>query len=207
MTVNYVIEANVIDIQNDSPTSKDAFLVDSNVWYWMTYTKASLTTEPWARSRIAEYSFFVNKAISADSKLYRCGLSLAELSHIIEKSEREIFEKTSGTIRPKEYRHNYPTERQNVVTEVEAAWGQVKTMATSIDIMIDDVLADHALPRFAKECVDGYDLFILEAMSSKKVIQVITDDGGFATVVGIQVFTANKNVLGAARKQNKLITR
>lgn len=55
--------------------------------------------------------------------------------------------------------------------------------------------------------VDGYDLFILEAMTAKGVIQVITDDGDFASVPGIQVFTSNRNVLNAAKAQNRLIAR
>lgn len=35
----------------------------------------------------------------------------------------------------------------------------------------------------------------------------ITDDGDFATVPGIQVFTANRNVIIAARSQGKMLTR
>ena len=207
MSVNYVIAADVIDIRVDSPKPEDVFLVDSNVWYWMTYTKASLVMQPWARGRLHDYPVFVNKAIATSAKLYRCALSLSELAHIIEKTEREIFKKTSGRIDTKEYRHNYPKERLNVVSEVKAAWGQVKTMASSLDVTINDAMTDAALTRFEKELVDGYDLFFLEAMSNEKVIQIITDDGGFATVSGIRVFTANRNVITAAQKQRKFIKR
>lgn len=207
MSVNYVIAADVIDVRVDSPKPEDVFLVDSNVWYWMTYTKASLVMEPWSQSRVRDYPAFVNKAISTSAKLYRCALSFSELAHIIEKTEREIFEKTSGPIRTKEFRHNHPAERVNVVSEVQAAWGQVKTMASSLDVTINDAITDAALARFEKECVDGYDLFFLEAMSNEKMFQIITDDGGFATVSGIRVFTANQNVITAAQKQGKFITR
>jgi hypothetical protein len=48
---------------------------------------------------------------------------------------------------------------------------------------------------------------MLEAIKNHGVVQVITDDGGFATVPGIQVFTANKNVINAARSQGKLLIR
>jgi hypothetical protein len=44
-------------------------------------------------------------------------------------------------------------------------------------------------------------------MRSHGVVQVITDDGDFSTVPGIQVFTANRNVIQAARAQGRLITR
>jgi len=207
MPVNYVIGADIIDIRVDTPGAEEVFLVDSNVWYWMTYTKASLVVEPWNLRQIRDYPGFVNRAIAAGAELYRCTLSLAELAHSIEKAERSIFKKSSGQIRTKEYRHNHPAERLNVVGEVKAAWGQVKTMASSLDVTINDALADAALGRFDNECVDGYDLFFLEAMTNEKVIKIITDDGDFATVSGIRVFTANKNVIAAAQNQGKLITR
>ncbi len=207
MAVNYVIAADIIDVRVDTPKPKDVFLVDSNVWYWMTYTKASLSNQPQTLRRVREYSAFVNNAIAVSAKLYRCALSLSELAHTIEKSERKIFENTFGQIRPKEYRHNHPKERSNVVKEVQTAWGQVKTMASSLDVTINDAITGTALARFEKECVDGYDLFFLEAMSNGKVIQIVTDDGDFATVSGIRVFTANQNVITTAQKQGKFITR
>lgn len=208
MPINYKIAADVVDIQIDSPTEQDLFLVDTNVWYWMTYTRASLVGQQQTHPRIRDYPSFVNKALATNAQLYRCGLTLPELAHIIERSEREIFERRNGReFKPKQYRHNYPAERSNVVTEVESAWGQVKTMAAPLDILIDKTLTDSALSRFKKECLDGYDLFILEAMFSKKIIQIITDDGDFATVPGITVFTANHNVITAARQQSKLLIR
>ncbi len=207
MAVNYVIGADIIDIRVDTPRPEDVFLVDSNVWYWMTYTKASLVVEPWNLRQIRDYPGFVNRAIAAGAELYRCTLSLAELAHSIEKAERSIFEKSSGQIRAKEYRHNHPAERLNVVGEVKASWGQVKTMAVPLENTISDAVADAALNRFESEAVDGYDLFFLEAMSNAKVVQIITDDGDFATVPQIQVFTANQNVVTAAQTQGKLITR
>jgi hypothetical protein len=44
-------------------------------------------------------------------------------------------------------------------------------------------------------------------MRSHGVVKVITDDGDFATVQGIQVFTANRNVVSTARAQGKLLKR
>jgi len=55
--------------------------------------------------------------------------------------------------------------------------------------------------------VDGYDLFLLEAMKNNGVVQIITDDGDFSSVSGIKIFTANLNVIRAARDQGKLIKR
>jgi len=41
-------------------------------------------------------------------------------------------------------------------------------------------------------------------MKNNGVVQVITDDGDFTTVSGIQMFTANRNFITAARNQGKL---
>jgi predicted nucleic acid-binding protein len=132
---------------------------------------------------------------------------LAELTHLIEKSEREIHIAANGPIGTKEFRHNFPTERNQVNAEIQAAWGQVTCLADPLMVTIDTPTTTAALNRFQTEKVDGYDLFILESMKNHGVIQVITDDGDFATVPGIQLFTANRSVISAARSQGKLITR
>lgn len=135
-------------------------------------------------------------------------MSLAELSHTIEKTEREIHEMSTGSsIKAKEYRHNYATQRARVVSEIQAVWAQVESLAEPLTVTIDSPTANAAINRLQTEKVDGYDLFILESMRSHGVVQVITDDGDFATVPGIQVFTANRNVIQAARAQGRLITR
>lgn len=204
MAVNYVINADVIDIRQDTPTSDDVFLVDTNVWYWMTYTKASQSASPY---QINKYPAYLGKIFSVKAPLYQCGLSLSELAHLIEKSEREIFIRSHGDLKPKEYRHNHATERSNVVAEIQAAWGQVKTMASSIDILVNELTTDAVLSRLNSQPLDGYDLFFLEGIAKAGVAQVITDDGDFASIPGIQIFTANKNVIDAARVQSKLVIR
>ena len=201
MAVQYAVKAEVVNIQFDTPQKDDIFLVDTNVWYWLTYTQASTSPPSY---QINDYPAYLTKIISAQGLLLYCGLSLAELAHNIEKAEREIF---STTLKPKEYRHNKPPERANVVAEVIAAWGQVTSIAVSTDVTIDETTTNASLTRFQTQLLDGYDLLILEAMDKAGVVQVITDDGDYVTVPGIKVFTANLNVITAARNQDKLITR
>jgi predicted nucleic acid-binding protein len=201
MAVQYAVKAEVVNIQFDTPQKNDIFLVDTNVWYWLTYTQASISPPPY---QINDYPAYLTKIISAQGLLLYCGLSLAELAHNIEKAEREIF---STTLKPKEYRHNKPTERANVVAEVIVAWGQVTSIAVSTDVTIDETTTNASLTRFQTQLLDGYDLLILEAMDKAGIVQVITDDGDYVTVPGIKVFTANRNVITAARNQGKLITR
>ncbi len=201
MTVNYTVQAEVVDIRSDSPNNDDIFLVDTNVWYWYTYTNASISSRSY---QITEYPSYVAKAISVDSLLLYCGLSFAELAHNIEQTVRQIF---SSTIKPKEYRHNNPVERAKVVAEVETAWRQVTSIAACTEILINEAKTNVALTRFQTQLLDGYDLLILEAMDKANVKQIITDDGDYVTVPGIRVFTANVGAISAARSQGKLLVR
>lgn len=204
MPVNYTIQAEVIDINSDIPSEDDTFLVDSNVWFWATYSNASVGAKPY---QINDYPNYLNTALANGAKIRYTGLSFVELAHLIEKTGREIYAGSFGLISAKEYLHNLPTERAKVVGEVQVAWGQIKTLANPIDLEIDENTTDVALNRYQNQLVDGYDLFILEAMFKHNILQVMTDDGDFATVPKIKVFTANRNVINAARNQGKLITR
>lgn len=207
MAVNYTIHADIVDIRQDMPKPDDVFLVDTNVWYWLTYTRASQADQPPKNYQINDYPSYIGKAISAKSKLHRCGLSLAELAHLIERTEREVYSRSNGALGSKEYRHNHSTERAHVVAEIQTAWSQVNTMAQTLDLQIDELATNAALSRLSTQLLDAYDLFILEAISKAGVVKVITDDGDFVTVPGIQVFTANYTVIRAAQAQAKLMNR
>lgn len=213
MAVNYIVQAEVVDISADTPMAQDVFLVDTNVWYWMTYTRASQSARRPASYQTSRYPKYTNAALGAGARVFQSGLSLAELTHLIEKAEYEIFAQANPTVFPdpkrfdKSFRHDCLLERRQVVSEIQAAWAQVTNMAEPLTVTIDSPTATAALNRLQTEKVDGYDLFILESMRSLGVVQVITDDGDFATVSGIQVFTANRNVIQAARDQGRLITR
>ncbi|MBF0526105.1 MAG: PIN domain-containing protein [Deltaproteobacteria bacterium] len=207
MPIKYSIAAKIVDIAQAVPRKEDRFLIDTNVWLWMTYSKAGHGAPVWRESIMRQYAAFIESASVAEVNLYWNGLSLAELAHLIEKTEREIYEKTAGPIKTKEYRHNLNAERSSVASEVQAAWGQVISLADPLSITIDAQVTEAALNRFQTEKVDGYDLFILESMKNHGVTQVITDDGDFASVPDLQVFTANRGVINAARDQGKLVTR
>jgi predicted nucleic acid-binding protein len=208
MGVKYTIQAAIVDINADKPKNDDIFLVDSNVWYWMTYTHASEGRSPPCPYQIASYPNYVKMALEMDALIYSSNLSLAELTHLIEKTQREIYNRVNRTqVMPKVYRHNLPEERSIVVSEVEIAWGQVKSLTKPLVDSIDENTANQGLLRFQHEKVDGYDLFILESMKKSSITQIITDDGDFSNVPNITVFTANQGVLSAAKEQDKLLER
>jgi hypothetical protein len=209
MTVNLNIQADVIDIRNDIPQKSDIFLVDTNVWFWQTYTNAGFNAKPYTLKKISNYSNYLNLALSNGSTLTYSGLTLAELAHIIEKTEYDIYVQSNGYLPIKEYRHNYPKERANVIAEVQFTWRRIKKIAIPLNLTVDDATTDAALKRFQTQAVDGYDLLLLEAISraGAGTVKIITDDLDYSVVPGIQIFTSNNNVIQEATKQTKLIVR
>ncbi len=208
MAIDYEIQAQIVDIRVDLPRSDDMFLVDTNVWYWHTYTNANVSASSY---QIEKYPEYLIQAISFNSILSYTGLTLSELSHLIEQTERNLFIQSHNldrsTFKPKEYRHNYPDERKKVVQEILTAWSQVRSIAAPLDFTVDETVTDAALLRLQSQTLDGYDLFMLEAMKKEGITQIITDDGDFSTIADINVFTANSNIIRAAKIQGRLVTR
>lgn len=209
MPINYTVRADVIDIRKDEPQPTDEFLVDTNVWCWLAYTRIAMASRPPTQARVSAYSGYVNQVLTNGAQLRRCGLSLAEMIHLIEKTEREIYCHTAGvpSLQTKEFRHNLPAERIKVFAEVQAAWTQIKAMASCLDLTVDEATINAALVRFQTEPVDGYDLFLLEAAAASRITKIITDDGDYCCVPGIQMFTGNQGALAAAQAQGKLVVR
>src|ERR1700739_571268 len=115
-----------------------------------------------------------------------------------------VLEGSTTTLTTKEFRHNFPSERANVTSEVQAAWAQVTALGEFLEVTIDQDATNNAEARYAGNPIDGYDLFLHEAMKKANIPQILTDDGDFATVPGLLVFTSNPNVISSAHKKGKL---
>lgn len=202
------VRAHVVDIRTDSPKDTDAFLVDTNAWYWLYYTRASLTQNGPLAHQLNDYPKYLGAAMSAKSTLHCYGLTFSELAHNIEKTEREIYEaQTAGNINPKLFRHDYPNTRRKVVTQITDTWADVLNVSTMLGLDMDSVFMESALSLFPSVGLDGYDLFMAEAALKAKVTQIITDDGDYATVPGLKIFTSNQRVIQAAQAADKLLPR
>lgn len=202
---SYRIQADVIDITLDVPQKEDIFFVDTNIWYWLAYSNASHTAQPY---QLNDYSDYISGALTNAATLCYSELLLPELAHIIETTERAIFNVgRTPNLKGKDFRRLHPRNRINIANEVKVVWEQVKGDAQPLALSLYEAIADRAISRFARQMVDGYDLFILEIMENEGITKVITDDSDYVTVPNIQVFTANPTVLNEARSQGKLITR
>ena len=216
MTIQFDVQADVVNILSDRPQQSDIFLVDTNVWVWQTYPNAK-TSSRTAPTKIREYGAYLKAARQNGATLAYSGLTLAELAHVIERTECDIYNKKNNftkqnglEVKTKEFRHNYPHERDKVVKLVQTAWMQIQYFAVPLDeLTIDESTTNAALARFQTQALDGYDLFILEAIhkANPGQVKVLTDDGDYATVPNIQLFTSNIQVIELAKAQCKLLRR
>lgn len=204
-----VVRADVVDLRLDTPKANDSFLIDTNIWYWLSYPRASQSAQPYQSQ---QYPRYLKRAMTTGAKLHYCGTVFAELSHLIESAEYKSFctrhgIPLNGPVRPKDFRHNYPQERQAVLDEVTIAWGQVSSIAVIAEVPLDVATISATAALFGQVGLDGYDLIAVEAMRQKAIAHIITDDKDFLTVPGIVVLTANNATVQAAQAAGKLVTR
>lgn len=206
MTIS--VKASVVDLRTDQPLAGDVFFVDSNIWYWVGYTNASVGAN---FNQSTDYPNYVGLALTMGSSLYKCTLSFAEIAHSIERSERSIFNSSRNPkVGTKDFRHDHPAERQSILTEIENVWNLAEAMSpgNTIEVDLTSSMIQKSLYRLKSEALDGYDAFMIEALLVHKGInQVITDDSDFGQIAGITVFTANSKLITAAKSQGKLLKR
>jgi predicted nucleic acid-binding protein len=207
-----IVRANVIDIQTDRPQKSDRFLIDTNAWYWLAYSRSQFTSRPPNTSQIRQYPSYIQSAFSRKSALFWSGLSMAELTTLVERSEYDIFCQTNQ-LEPKyfslkEYRHGRPSERANqVIPRINDAWNLIESFGECLESIIQKETITQAIADFKNQEVDGYDGLMVHAAKTANISQIITDDIDFITVPRITVFTANRNAISAAISHNKLIDR
>ena len=145
--------------------------------------------------------------------MFYCGVNISELAHIIEKTLFDFFVDTRKKDKKyypsniKKYRHNYPQERKKVIRRIQSACHNIEKIANLVEVTLNYHTTRSLITQIQDSSIDGYDAYILEAMINSGINQIITDDGDFATVAGIIVFTANDGVITAAKSQGKFITR
>ncbi|WP_219994994.1 hypothetical protein, partial [Pantoea eucalypti] len=71
MAFNGKILSNVYNINKYTPKDSDSFFVDTNVWFWLTYSKGI----PSNRQYLQCYNQFINSALGKNATLFHSGLS------------------------------------------------------------------------------------------------------------------------------------
>lgn len=175
-------------------------MVDSNIWIYYTYPPACSMHS----YHLNDYPEYLKKLASNGSELFYCPASISEIFHRIENTERKLF---NLNIKPKEYRHNYPSEWKKVQEIRRTCLEMINSTATMLDMNITKSKFENVLDIVDNSVLDGYDAFILYCMQEYGIDKILTDDGDFTSVPNIEVFTSNKNVVSSAKKQQQLLCR
>ena len=210
MSINVNVRAEVVDVQTDAPDASDSFLVDTNVWFWTTYTRLSVippTGRVPAPYQVAAYPSYLAKAKSTNARIYWSGAAFPELVSLIERTEYDIFCKGSTTTSLKEFRHNLITQRANVVAEADAAWNQVETIGSGLALRISAGEIAAARMTLGQCATDAYDALALSSAVAEGVTQVLSDDADLVSIPGVRVFTANRRTIALARNAGRLVVR
>src|SRR5690606_19937705 len=142
MSVNYKVRADVVDIQKDRPQRGDAFLVDTNSWFWHTYSRASLCYNAPAPHQLQYYPSYIAATLNAGATVYRSVHALVELSRVIEFAEAEIYriQHNMPGLTVKEFRHQPDSVLAKYRSEVDSAWSQIESMTTPLDQVLNETL-------------------------------------------------------------------
>lgn len=203
-----VVRAYVIDLRTDNPTTSDSFIVDTNVWLWLLYPPLTQNSSGNQKQQAIDYPNYFKLALSANSILYSTGLVFAELAHNIERTEKSIYDSNlAKPLDPKVYRHDYPKQRAKVTSLVSDAWSDILGYSKLLDINLNNTFMNEASSFFPSVGLDGYDAFTAQLAIQSDAKQIITDDGDFASVPGLTIFTANPKVINLAAQAGKLIVR
>lgn len=189
----------IFDISRTTPDQEDKYFLDTNVWYWLTYcgSKKFYSTRKPAPYQLKIYPNFVEKIQDEGAKIFHCPLTYTELANIIETAEYEEYlskHSAIAKITKKEFR-NIPTERKNVIKEIDTAWKAISSMSECLKLEIDNETINATHNFLSTSVLDSYDALFIHFMKAHNIRMLVSDDIDMASAEIDQFFTANRKVL------------
>jgi hypothetical protein len=223
MLVASLVRASVVDIRRECAVPR-RLVCDTNVLYWIFYPSfrslASAGGIVPGVYQTTEYARFFTVAHRSQTALCTSAANLGELAKLIEHADLESHCRTDCNcpadiaVRPGEYfaanqckkaRYHYagrlPTIRrgvEHVIASVRKAVSILPGLASTDD--------EHqsALSEWLLSYSDYVDALMIAQARRLNMVDILSDDGDFATVSGITLYTANRNVVNAARAAGTL---
>lgn len=210
MPSDFPIAASVVNIRKSVDFSDvNSLVIDTNAWFWLTYTGDFAQDEEPRGYQLIHYPDFIKTCLTKSVNLQYTTISLAELYRLTEVSLYKLYKSyiDDEEITLKNYRYKKKSQRQDFLDEFEAMYNQINDMANHIPTFdnIDDNYSDNLVKESQNKLLEIADLIILDSAGRLNITGIITDDGDFATVKGITVYTANNKVIEAAKKSKLLL--
>ncbi|HSH25740.1 MAG TPA: hypothetical protein VLA13_09430 [Massilibacterium sp.] len=200
----------MVDIRKSVDFSKiSSLVVDTNAWFWTTYTGDFAPDDKPYGPAMVHYPNFLGNCLSENISLKYSTISLAELHKLTEVSLYKLYKSwiEDDQITFKNYRFEEPAQRKDFLEEFESMYSQINTMADHLPTF--DHVGEKYIGRLVKASLEEYleiaDLVIIKSAESINITDFITDDGDFATMEGITVYTANNKVVEAAKNNGLLL--
>ena len=183
---------------------KVSLYLDTNIWYWLTYEGANI------ESQKPKYAEFINKIYNHKNfELLYSHLSYGELAHIIEIDKYKKYKEThSNCHKVKEFR-KVSGEREDVSNSVRASIVFMDKISASDEKFVEVlnyISGEEFVNTLKNTTLDGTDVLMANFISHNAIKNIVTDDGDFLSIEGINVFTYNERSIEEAKKQDKLLS-
>ncbi|WP_020467545.1 hypothetical protein [Singulisphaera acidiphila] len=220
-----MVKASVVDLRAGSAPLPKRGIVDANVLYIVGYDFTSSVTAG-LRSpspyQIRFYPIWWKKAVQGGVALCTTAGALAEVAHIIERTELEILWRTDPR-RPeldpdmpgqdftpkyiKTVRYHYYSQLQALRESVETTLQSIRKLVDVIPQVGQDASAlDQTLVQWIPSAADFGDAAFVASAQRTGMRHVISDDADLISFEGITVYTANRSAINAAALAGKLAT-
>lgn len=159
----------------------ESFLVDTNVLCAVHFHSL------WDINKVNTYSSFLRDLLKKGITLYVSALSLQELYHLIEKTERKLYEKTHGKINKKDFR-KIVLERSRIANELQLIHQQIMGQYVIIDDVLDSEDINEFINKYTVHSYDPIDFTVVSHHASN-CPNFITDDSDFKPDGSIVVYS------------------
>jgi predicted nucleic acid-binding protein len=225
MIPTLLVKAEVVDIQRRSSPLPKRVVADSNVLYVLNYDFTVLAAAGCRVPRpyqTQHYPAWWKRAVQTGIEISTTASCLAELAHIVERTEMENLWRTDPN-RPeldglhpgqdfspnftKVVRYHYHGQLQSIRGSVETTLASARKNVNVLPrIGQDEEALNRAIQVWVKSAADFADAGLVAHAKGAGIVNVVSDDADLMTFEGITVYTANRNAIDAARNAGKLLT-
>lgn len=218
------LKAGVVDIRERLHPAPTSVVVDANVLFFVYYDFTDLAAVGGRAPQTYQndqYPAWWKTVTNSRTSLCVAGVTLAELTNLIERAELEILWRTDP-VRPvldsenpgapfsprfiKTVRYHYREQLQGIREEVEAILESLKKSVNILpQIGEDETALARALKEWVASTADFGDAALVAAAKRAGMPRILSDDADLASFEGITLYTANAKAVHSAREAGKLI--
>lgn len=168
------------------------FCLDTNVLYWYTYPRYTQLLTQNTQERAQNYYDFVDTLVGNGNPLLTTRYNITELINIVEKHEYDIFcaAHPEAPYTRKDFR-KIPDEREKLKRILKTTLSNVNSICRTVDFNFTEEILNNCVNTLEQHRCDVFDFAILSYYKENGHLNIITDDNDFASVDGINLYTAN----------------